>query len=574
MPVTKRNLAKISVRPQATVREAMAVMTRGPKRDPRLPAGIVLVTAQDGRLLGVATDGDFRRALVRGTSLEAPVREVMNRRPFLIEGSRPNAELLGLVLDKLRAERWPRYKIRHVITVDRERRVLDVVLFFDLWRNSEIRFTHIGIVGLGYVGLTLALTLADHGFQVRGLEANLTVRRTLRRGRPHFFEAGLAELLGDHLGRSFEVVDGLGDGLECDIYIIAVGTPVDRHGQPQFGDLKRAARTVGRVLKQGDAVILRSTVPVGTTRDVVVPILETATGLTAGKDFAVAFAPERTVEGRALEELKRLPQVVGGIDRVSAEVAAHIFNTFTNYSIIVESPEEAEMVKLISNAYRDVTFAFSNELSLLCRRWGIDTRRVIEAANRDYERSNVPLPSPGVGGYCLKKDPYIFMASASRRGYRLRLAPDARAVSEAMVMSLRDEVMRFLARTGKPVRRAKVALLGLAFKGDPVTSDLRGSTALDLAALLRPRVGSLVGFDPAVTPRAAASYRMVAVPDVQRAVRGADVVVVMTNHPALRALAMRRLLATARRPALLIDAWGLYPVEEMAKVKGITHFRL
>ena len=169
----------------------------------------------------------------------------------------------------------------------------------------------------------------------------------------------------------------------------------------------------------------------------------------AGKDFYVAFAPERTVEGKALEELRRLPQVIGGTDRVSAEVAAHLFNSITSHSVIVDSLEEAEMVKLINNTYRDVTFAFANELSLVCKRWGIDTAKVIDAANRDYERSRVPMPSPGVGGYCLKKDPYIFIASARKKGYTPLLVSHARRVSDRMVSFIGETIFEFLLRNKK-----------------------------------------------------------------------------------------------------------------------------
>ncbi len=573
MTEKQKIIAAISIPPSATIRRAMEVITRSPRRHAAAPAGLALVSAPDRRLLGIATDGDIRRAIERGATLEMPIAKAMNPTPFMITGIRPNAEMLEAVLEKIKHERWRRDKIRNIIVVDGRRRVIDVVSFFDLWRNSEVRFKHIGIVGLGYVGLTLALVLADHGFQVRGVDANPRVRNSLRRGRPHFYEVGLEELLGDHLGGNFEVVEAFDPG-ECDMYVIAVGTPVDRTNTPQTASLERASSSVGRVLKQGDAVILRSTVPVGTTRGVVIPILEKTSGLVAGRDFYAAFAPERTAAGKAVEELRRLPQVIGGIDRASAEVAMNVFNSFTSHSIIVESLEEAEMVKLINNTYRDVTFAFANELALLCHRWGIDTRRVIEAANRDYERGRVPLPSPGVGGYCLKKDPFIYIASGRKKGLVPLLALRARRVSEEMVAFLSARIRAFLEERGKTGKHAKICFIGVAFKGDPVTSDVRGSTTLDLVAALKSRRRRLVGYDPAVDRRDLAGSGIRMVRDVRAAIRGATVVAVMSNNPAFKTLPMRRLLRSVRRPALLIDAWGLYPPEEITKVPGVEYLRL
>lgn len=565
-------IASISIPSTATIRRAMETITRAPRHHASAPAGLVLVCDRSRRLLGIATDGDIRRAIERGATLETPIAKAMNLRPFLVTGIRPNSEILEAVLGKIKQERWRRDKIRNIIVVDEAKRVADIISFFDLWRNSEVRFKHIGVVGLGYVGLTLALVLADHGFQVRGMDADPRVRNFLRRGRPHFYEAGLGELLRDHLRGNFEVVGNFDPG-ECDMYVIAVGTPIDGKNVPQTRALEQASSAVGRVLKQGDAVILRSTVPVGTTRGVVVTILEKISGLVAGRDFYVAFAPERTAEGKALEELRRLPQVIGGIDRVSAEVAMNVFNSFTSHSIIVATLEEAEMVKLINNTYRDVTFAFSNELALLCSRWGIDTTRVIEAANRDYERGRVPLPSPGVGGYCLKKDPFIYIASGREKGMVPHLALRARRVSEEMVEFFARRTNTFLREQGRTAA-AKICFIGVAFKGDPVTSDVRGSTTLDLAAALKSRRRRLVGYDPAVDPADLTGSDIRMARDVRAAVRGADVVAVMNNNPAFKTLPLRRLLSSARHPAFFIDAWGLYPPEEISKVKGITYFRL
>ncbi|MEK7608997.1 MAG: nucleotide sugar dehydrogenase, partial [Patescibacteria group bacterium] len=351
-----------------------------------VPAGIILITDESQRLLGIATDGDIRRALSAGVNLSTPIGKIMNRQPFLIEGQKSSNEIISLVTEKIKREKWHKDRLSKVIIVDKKKRVVDLVSFYDLWQKSDVRFKQIGVVGLGYVGLTLALTLADLGFRVRGFDTNPRVAKSLRSGRPHFFENGLEDILKDSLKKSFEVVDDFKGADNCDVYFIAVGTPLAVNKKPNLDHLKSASYMVGRVLKNGDAVVLRSTVPVGATRNVVIPILEKISGLKSGDDFSVAFAPERTVEGKALEELRILPQVVGGINWASADIAANIFNHLTHSVILVDSLEEAEMVKLVNNTYRDVVFSFANELALVCNKLGLNTRRVIEAANRGYTR--------------------------------------------------------------------------------------------------------------------------------------------------------------------------------------------
>lgn len=570
----KQTIVKISIPQTHTIRQAMETMTRGAHGAPSGPAGIVLVVDSRSRLLGIATDGDIRRAIERGSTLETPIASAMNKTPFLIFGTKSNAEILAEVMAKIKKEGWAKDKIRNIILADEGKRVHDIISFSDLWRNSEVRFKQIGVIGLGYVGLTLGLTLADHGFQVKGYDADLRVRSALKKRRAHFFEIGLPELLNDHLGKNFEVVDRPEGVHSCDVYIISVGTPVDSARRPITEYFKRACRMVGGLLRPGAAVVLRSTVPVGTTRKIAVPILEKASFLKAGKDFYIAFAPERTVEGKALEELRRLPQVIGGIDRVSAEVAAHLFNSITSHSVIVDSLEEAEMVKLVNNTYRDVTFAFANELSLVCRRWGLDAAKIIDAANRDYERSRVPMPSPGVGGYCLKKDPYIFIASARKKGYTPLFAAHARRVSDRVVSSIAESIFSFLRRNKRPLRKARVCLVGLAFKGDPVTSDMRGSTAVDLAEQLRSNGITVSGYDPAVSPHDVRSAGIGYAANAASGFRRADAVVVMNNNPAFRTLNMRKMLAFSRKPVLFVDGWRMYPREEIEKVGRAVYLTL
>lgn len=537
-----------------------------------IPQGISLVVDKTRKLLGVATDGDIRRALSRGVSLDTSISKIMNRNPFVIDGMKSNMEILSLIAEKNRKEGWRDNRLNKIIIVDKNRRVLDLVSFYDLWQRSDTRFKQIGVLGLGYVGLTLALTLADLGFQVRGFDINKNVRISLAKGKPHFFEEGISQILKDNLDRSFKVVENFRGDNNCDIYFVAVGTPLSTAKEPNLEYLKDASMRIGKVLKSGDTVILRSTVPVGTTRKFVVPVLEKYSGLRAGKDFFVAFAPERTIEGKALRELRTLPQVIGGLDKTSTDLAASVFNHMTHSTVLVDSLEEAEVVKLINNTYRDVHFAFANELSLICHQLGIDTHRVIEAANRGYERSNVPLPSPGVGGACLEKDPYILLQSVKSKN--ASLVRHARTISDTMVDFVADKTLSFLKEKKQGVKNPKLLVLGFAFKGRPVTSDMRGSTTIPLVKKLQRETKNIYGYDPAVKRGEITALGVKHITDLKKGFENADGVILMNNNPEFENLNIRGLLSLANKPCFVFDTWGLYPKAEVEKVRGAEYKRL
>ena len=569
-----KDISKICVSQDCNIKKALSLMMLNKSKATVIPAGIILVTDESQRLLGIATDGDIRRALSVGANLNTPIEKIMNRRPFLIEGPKSSHEILSLISNKIKKEHWHKDRLSKIIIVDKDKKVIDLVSFYDLWQKSDVRFKQMGVVGLGYVGLTLAVTLADLGFRVLGYDADRKVANSLKSGRPHFFEQGLEQLLKDNLNVNFKIAANFEAENNCDVYFVAVGTPVDKKTKkPDLSYIKSAAENLGQILKFGDAVILRSTVPIGTTRNVVVPILEKKSGLKAGDDFLVAFAPERTVEGKALEELRKLPQVIGGINWASADLAASIFNHVTHSVVLVDSPEEAEMVKLVNNVYRDVTFAFANELALICHKLGINTSRVIEAANRGYERGQVPLPSPGVGGVCLEKDPFLFIESAKKINYLPQLAQSARSISQAMVDFIAREVNLFL--KSKNRQSPKVAILGLAFKGRPVTSDIRGSTAVSLVEKLKKSgINDINIYDPVVRRDAIKHLGVKHSHSPKEVFTRADAVVVMNNNPAFEDLNMRQLLGWASNNVLFFDTWGLYKEEEIKKVEGVKYKRL
>lgn len=571
----QHKLSKIFVRPNDSIKEVLAAMVANKKSHPALPPGIALVVDVNHRLLGIVTNGDIRRAFAAGTTIHQPISKVMNKRPSVIRHEGGEGSMLTVIFNQIKEGKWPKDRLEKIIMVDEKNRVLDMVSFYDLVQKSDIRFKHIGVVGLGYVGLTLGLTLADLGFKVKAFDLNASVVDSIMRGKPHFYEQGLDRLLKDHLNKNFRLVSNFKGENNADIYFIAVGTPLDASYKPSLHYLERAGVSLGKILKSGDAVVLRSTVPLGTTRNVVIPILEKESGMKAGEDFLIAFAPERTIEGKALEELRRLPQVIGGINRASCDLVASIFNFMSNSTILVDTLEAAEMVKLVNNTYRDVSFAFANEVALISRAWGIDTKQVIEAANYGYERSRVPQPSPGVGGYCLEKDPFIFIDSAKQKGYEPLLAKDARQVSNNMVDFVTHTITSFLKKEKADVKNPKIALLGFAFKGKPVTSDVRGSTTVILTKKLQNAgYDNIHGFDAAARKEDIVCHDVTYAPRIENGFHNADAVVVMNNHPDFESVDIRGLLAKTKKPVLFFDTWSLYDSDEVEKVKGVEYRRI
>ena len=438
-------------------------------------------------------------------------------------------------------------------------------------RAETVSDETIGMIGLGHVGLTLGLALADVGFHVQGTDVNPEVLDITRAMRPHFREKGLDELLRKHIGKKLQVLEEFDVNNLPTAYFITVGTPITRELFPDFQSIRRAAEHIGVFLKKGDIVILRSTVSIGTTREVVLPILEKCSGLAGGRDFSLAFAPERTIEGNAFEELRTLPQIVGGIDAQSVERTAAIFKRMTKEIVSLNSLEAAEMVKLVNNTYRQTTFSFANEMSLIARRWGLDAKKIIQAANKGYPRGQVPYPSPGVGGYCLTKDAYLLMNSSKRKGHDSRLLQEVQEVSSTMLDSILFEIQDFAQQYLRNKKSTRLGILGFAFKGYPLTSDVRGSMTVSLLKRLRQTKFTVTGFDPEVDPEVIQEMGATFLPSIAEVLANNDILIIMNNNLAFKDLPLA-LLKARTEPMFFYDAWGLYAKEQFRELPYV-HYR-
>lgn len=428
---------------------------------------------------------------------------------------------------------------------------------------------HVCILGMGFVGLTLAVVMAECGFQVTGVEIDPNRVTRLESGDAHFLEAGLQVRLHRALaGGALRFVRELtaADVSHCSTYILTVGTPLDRSGAPRMDMVERATQQVTAVMPDGALVVLRSTVRIGTTRAVVKPIIEAT-----GKRYQLAYCPERTIEGNALAELRALPQIVGGLAPEDAWRAAAIFQHMTPTTVRVSSLETAEAIKLLDNSYRDLFFAFGNEVALMCEAAGLDADEVIGAGKLGYQRTSIAAPGL-VGGPCLEKDPHILEHSMKDFSFVPELISTGRRLNERLPAWMAHSLAELLGDHREPL---KIAICGLAFKGRPETDDVRGTPAILLAMAMRATFpgAELVGQDFAVAPKVIRDQLSLSPVSIDDAFAGAHAVIIANNNGRYERIDLDRLMARMARPAVIYDCWSVLQLRPTDAPEGVRYVR-
>lgn len=441
------------------------------------------------KLVGSLSYGDFKRKL-KTIDSNHPVSKIMNKNPIKIKFV-DNEEIFIDSLKKVIKDN----KVDFVYIVCKKNFLLGVIDSKIIGNFNDKIFCDTIIFGLGFVGLTFLIHLLKQNIKVIGIDNNKNLISDLKKNKSAINENGLIQTL--KLGKKRKLslfTNNLPKNTLAKIFIVTVGTPVEKK-KMNISYIEECLLNISKILTYNSLVILRSTIPVGSSRTKFIPLIEKKTNLKCGSDWHFAYAPERTVEGNALNELNSLPQILSGYSSECLYQAKNYFNNFTSKIIQMETLEMAELAKLICNTYRDLTFAFANDISLLSEKYNINAHNLISLTNEGYPRGGIPLPSPGVGGACLSKDPYIYSGSNNNDNfYKSKLG----FISREINIKSSKVPERIFKRYQKKFysKRKKVLILGLSFKGDFPNKDVRHSTSKQFADFCLKNNCETFVFDP------------------------------------------------------------------------------
>jgi UDP-N-acetyl-D-glucosamine dehydrogenase len=383
----------------------------------------------------------------------------------------------------------------------------------------------IGIVGMGYVGLPLAVAFAEAGHEVVGLDIDVSRVAALDRG-----ESYIEDIASDRLAAVKErlrATTRYAELAQVDATVIAVPTPLTRNREPDMRPLEDTATRLAEVLQKGQLVVCESTTYPGTTRELIAPLLE-ASGLKAGVDFNLAFSPERIDPGRTDYTLRNTPKVVGGLTPECQQRALDLYREVCDELVPVSTPEAAELTKLLENVFRSVNIAMVNELAMLCDRMGIDIWEVVEAAATKPYGFMSFKPGPGMGGHCLPVDPFYLAWKAREYDVPTEFIELAGEVNQAMPYFCAEKITRALNDHAKAVRGSRIVIVGVSYKAG--VGDLRESPGLKILRLLRAR-GAEIAYSDDFVPEL--EDFGLSSESLDEALPGADCVVIVTAHPGL-----------------------------------------
>src|SRR5882724_9275261 len=399
-----------------------------------------------------------------------------------------------------------------------------------LLAKAKDRTAVFGVVGLGYVGLPLAMELVRAGYRVLGVDVNSRVVDSLNAGRSHIQDVPAATVAGAVQGGKFAATTDLSRLAEPDAISICVPTPLSKTKDPDVSFVIAATESVKKTLRKGQLVVLESTTYPGTTRKLMLPALE-STGLKVGADFFLAFSPERVDPGNERFNTRNTPKVIGGITPACLKVATALYQPAIDTLVPVSSPEAAELVKILENTFRSVNIGLANEMAIVCDKLGVDVWEVIEAAATKPFGFMKFTPGPGVGGHCIPLDPHYLAWKMRPLNYKTRFIELAGELNAEMPEFWVGKVVDALNEQGKAVRASRVVLVGVAYKKN--IDDIRESPALDVIRLLHQRGADVSYHDPHVPVLKEDGIALSSVSLTAETLAQADCVIIVTDHAAI-----------------------------------------
>jgi len=422
----------------------------------------------------------------------------------------------------------------------------------DLIGKAERRQILFGIVGLGYVGLPLAVELARAGYRVLGFDVNRDVVDGLNEGRSHVKDVTAAQLQKAMECGRFSATTDMARLSEPDAISICVPTPLSKFKDPDVSYIVAATEAVKKRLRRGQAIVLESTTYPGTTREIMLPALE-STGLTVGQDFFLAFSPERVDPGNPTYGTRNTPKVVGGITKDCQKVAVALYQPAIDSLVPVSTTEAAELVKLLENTFRSVNIGLVNEMAIVCDKLGVNVWEVIEAAATKPFGFMKFLPGPGLGGHCIPIDPHYLAWKMRGLNYKTRFIDLAGELNTEMPLFWVRKLSEALNSQGKAVQGASVLVLGVAYKRD--IEDIRESPALDIIRLLEGQGAKVSYSDPYVPTFREDGHEFRSVELTAERVAASDCVMIVTDHTSVDYRMIKR------NAKLVVDTRNAIPKE-------------
>ena len=563
-----KNLNKIIIKKNVRISKVLEKI-ESTSNEFNIPKNFFIIVDKFKKIIGTLSDGDLRRFFLNGGNKNNIVFEAMNKNPivFDINESYENIKAkLPIILKK--KSRKSKNFLDKIILV--KSNIPKIIIDYDELNIYERKiFKNVSVVGLGYVGLTFGLFLAKSGFKVFGIDQDIKKIKKLKKKQTYIYEKGIEKILKEQLNVNLFIDTKL--SIKPDVYIIAVSTPVDGNGLINIKYLVQATKNVAKNLTPNSLVLIRSTVPIGYTRKIVVPILEKYSKLKAGLNFFVSFAPERTLTGNAMKELMDLPQIISGFSERCLKISENFFKNFNSNIVKVENIEIAEISKLMNNSIRDLKFSFSNQMAEISAKFNIDINKSISASNQSYPRDIIPYPSIGVGGSCLTKDPYILSQASDNKNNSINIL--ARRINENSVKFHFNRINMAIKKRKINIKNLNVMICGLAFKGNPETGDIRNSTSIELAKMIKKKYKRVYGFDPIVEEREIKNNGIISC-KIPKDFKNKDVVIFMTNHSYFRNIDFTKMIKKMKDRPIIFDVWNNFPLSVFSKSKNFTLMNL
>ena len=385
----------------------------------------------------------------------------------------------------------------------------------------------IGVIGLGYVGLPLALTFARKGFEVIGIDIDKDRIKKLRKGSSYITDVSDTELKDTLKKKRFKTVTDFGFVKELDAVIICVPTPLGKNKTPDISYIREAVARVKDNIRKGQIIVLESTTYPGTTREILLPILE-STGLKEGRDFYLAFSPERIDPGNKLYKTENTPKIIGGISKKSTDISKFLYDRVIKKVIPVSTASSAEMVKLLENTFRIVNIALVNEITTLCDKFNLDIWEIVDAAKTKPYGFMPFYPGPGIGGHCIPVDPLYLSWKAKEHGFETKFIDLASSVNEMMPSYVVKRLAKILSGRKKRIKNANILVIGVAYKKD--VRDLRESPAIEIISMLQRKKALVSYYDPYFPYLRINGIDMRPICMEEKVLRKFDCALLLTNH--------------------------------------------